>query len=154
MKDYAAQLIELRKLYIEAIPLQRFQIASQRINYPENGPNLIVAYISAIEGIARSLVLHQVAHSKTELNAIYPKYKNTGATKLLEQYLKEKLDKDPENYFGKDIWEKIGFAIEYRNFLAQECTYLGQETYPDLINACKALLEKLAELEGANVKID
>jgi hypothetical protein len=152
MKDYRAHLVELRQCYIEATPRQRFHIASQRINPPEHGPNLLVAYVSAIEGFARSLALHQEAPSKTALSVMYPKYKNMKAARLIEQFLKKKINKAPEDFFDKDIWEKVGFAIEYRNLLAHECTYLGQDTYPDLIEAYKSALKKLAELEGINTK--
>ena len=85
--DYRAHLDSLRKDYIEATPSQRFHIAGQRIDNPDHGPNLLVIYVSAIEGLSRSLVMHQEGHSKSELSIIYPKYRNMGAEKLIEQYL-------------------------------------------------------------------
>lgn len=146
--NYREHLEALRKDYIEATPSQRVHVASQRINNPDHGPNLIVAYVSAIEGFARSLAMHQEGHTKSELSAIYPKYRNMSAEKLIELYLQKKINLAPHAYFGNEIWEKVGFAIGYRNLLAHECTYLGQDKYPDLIDACKQVLKKLITLEG------
>jgi hypothetical protein len=70
--DYEAHLTQLRKLYIEATPRQRPGIAIQRISNPDHGPDLLVAYVSAIEGFARCLAMRQQGHSKAELAAVYP----------------------------------------------------------------------------------
>jgi hypothetical protein len=67
--------------------------------------------------------------------------------------LSKKAKKDAQSYFGQDVWEKIGFAIKYRNLLAHECTYLSQDIFPELIQACEHVLRKLAALEGLNLKI-
>jgi hypothetical protein len=153
MTDYRTHLSGLRKAYIEATPKQRLRVASQRISNPDHGPNLLVAYVSALEGFARCIAMHQEAHSKGDLSAIYPEYKHIGAEGLVERYLQKKIKKDAQSYFGQDVWEKIGFAIAYRNLLAHECTYLGQDTYPDLIQACEHVLQNLAELEGLDFKM-
>jgi hypothetical protein len=68
------------------------------------------------------------------------------------RYLQKKIKKDAQSYFGRDIWDKIGFALDYRNLIAHECTYLGQDKYPDLIRACEHVIRKLAELEGLDFK--
>lgn len=146
--DYEAHLKSLRKSYIEATARQRLNIALQRINNPGHGPNLLVAYVSAIEGFARSLSMHQEAHTKPELSSLYPKFRNIGAKELITEYLQKKINSDPENFFGKETWAKLGFAIDYRNLLAHECTYLGQDKYPDLLVVCEEVLRKLAEAEG------
>jgi len=148
--DYEAHLMTLRRSYIEATPRQRLNVALQRINNPGNGPNLLVAYVSAIEGFARSLAMHQEGRTKQEVSSLYPKFRNIGAKKLITQYLQKKINSDPENFFGKETWTKVGFAIDYRNLLAHECTYLGQDKYPDLLAACREVLKKLAEVEGLN----
>jgi hypothetical protein len=46
----------------------------------------------------------------------------------------------------------FGYAVDYRNLLAHECTYLGLDKFPSLIEACEAVLEKLARLGGLNAK--
>lgn len=146
--DYDAELKQLRKNYIEATPAQRLHIATQRIGNPGHGPNLLVTYVSAIEGLARSLVMHQSGRSKPELSSVYPRYRNKSAEDLISEYLKRRIKSDPASFFGREKWEKMKFAVEYRNVLVHECTYLGQDTYPDLIASCSQVLQQLAELEG------
>jgi len=153
MTDYEKHLSDLRQAYIEATPDQRLHIALQRIKHPDGGPNLLIAYVSGLEGFTRSLVIHQEARSKAELAAIYEKYRRKKLEELISEYLQKKINKKSESYFGTPIWQRVVFAISYRNLLAHECTYLGQETYPDLIAACECVLQKLAELEGLEFKI-
>jgi hypothetical protein len=150
MTDYKTHLNELRKFYIEATPGQRLHVASERINNSGHGRNLLIAYVSSLEGFARCIVMHQKAHTKTYLSTIYPIYKWSDAKSLIEEYLLTRVQKDALSYFGQDIWEKIGFAVEYRNLLAHECTYLDQDIFVDLIQACDHVLRKLAKLEGLN----
>jgi hypothetical protein len=145
--DYKSDLKKLRESYIKATPMQRLCIAWQRIVNPGHGPNLLVAYVSAVEGFARSLAMHQEAHTKEKLSLIYPKYRNKNIEELITQYLQSKIDLDPETFFGTETWRKLRFAISYRNLLAHECTYLGQNKYPDLLNACKEVLTKLEGLQ-------
>jgi hypothetical protein len=146
--DYEAHLEQLRELYIKATPRQRLGIAVQRISNPDHGPNLLVAYVSALEGFARCLAMHQEGQSKTELCAIYPKYRNMSTEQLITEYLQKKIDSDPLSFFGQGIWKMIRYAVKYRNLLAHECTYLGQDKHSDLIAACAQALRKLADVEG------
>lgn len=43
-------------------------------------------------------------------------------------------------------------AVDYRNLLAHECTYLGLDKFPSLIDGCEEILEKLVELAGLVAK--
>src|SRR5206468_2754030 len=141
--DYDQHLAELRKSYVEATPGQRYSIARQRIENLEHGPNVLVACVAAVEGLARSLAMHREAlrgakplDLKAQLSAIYPKYKWKGPEELIEQYLLDQGLASAPNFFGGDTWERLHYAIEYRNVLAHECTYLGQDRSPALIEAC------------------
>jgi hypothetical protein len=92
--EYDKDLANLRKIYVEALPRQRYSIAQQRIKYLEQGPNILVACVSAVEGLARSLAMHRHTIDETELStikaklsAIYPDYKRKGAADLIGEYL-------------------------------------------------------------------
>ena len=146
--DYDQHLAELRKLYVEATPRQRYGIAQQRITNPEHGPNVLVACVSAVEGLARSLAMHLHASTKADLSSLYPKYKWRGPAELIEQYLFERGLPSPRDHFGGEVWERFLYAVEYRNVLAHECTYLGQDRSPSLIDACETILHKLAATAG------
>ena len=150
IQEIESHLAGLRSLYVEATPRQRLLVAKQRIHHPEQDPNQIIAYVSAVEGFARSLCTHLRAKSKSELSAIYPEYRMRGAEDLVIEYLKKIGFDAPESQFGKDAWEHFRYAVQYRNLLAHECTYLGLEKSPALVDACRTVLRQLAGHEGLN----
>jgi len=148
--EIESHLAELRSLYVEATPRQRLSVAKQRILNPEQDPNRIIVYVSAVEGFARSLCMHLRAKSKSDLSAIYPEYRMRGAEELVLEYLKKKGFDAPETQFGEGAWELFRYAVQYRNLLAHECTYLGLDKSPALVDACRTVLRKLAAHEGLN----
>jgi hypothetical protein len=146
--DYKAHLAELRANYVRATPRQRLGIARQRIANPEHGPNTLIAHVSAVEGFARCLAMHVGAKSQADLSALYPAYRNMGPERLIEEYLSSQGLGEPSAYFGPELWQLFLYAIEYRNLLAHECTYLGQDMSPGLISACTSILDALARSKG------
>ena len=140
--DYEKHLKKLREQYVSFNPRRRVKIAKQRISNPCHGPNLIVTYVSAIEGILRSLVVWNQTGSGKPKAGTYDKYKYTGVSKLYDKYLEQRNVKS-EEIITAEIYELVGYAVEYRNLLAHECTYLGQDKYPDLIDACQEFLSGL-----------
>ena len=88
------------------------------------------------------------ARTKAELKALYGKYRDREAKSLVTEYLSSQGKTNPADVFGSDTWRKFGYAVSYRNMLVHECTYLGQDKYPHLIEACKVVLDNLAGLAG------
>lgn len=140
--DYASHLKELRESYYRSYPQQRFHIAKQRIENPAHGPNLIVTYVSAIEGILRSLVIWGNTSQGRPSEEIYKKYKNDNVKDLYKKYLSIK---KCEPLVSSTIFDLVCYAVEYRNLLAHECTYLGKNKYPELIDACIVFLKAIAD---------
>jgi hypothetical protein len=95
--------------------------------------------------------MHRVATSADELTAIYPTYKWRGPEQLIVEYLKEIGLPEPAEFFGTGIWESFRFAVEYRNVLVHECTYLGSDRSLGLIASCEHVLHKLAAAGGLEV---
>ena len=149
-RDIEAHLAELRRMYVHALPSQRLHVGKQRINNPNHDPNRLIAFVSAAEGFARSLCMHQTARSNSELFVIYPQFERRGAQSLIGEYLDKKGLGAPADHFGADTWQLFGYAVEYRNLLAHECTYLGGDRSPRLIEACRKVLQTLAKDEGLN----
>lgn len=144
--DYEAELLNIRQDYICATPRQRLSIIRQRLEDHHFGPNLLVTAVSAVEALARTLAMSQKAKTKDELSKIYPKYKNRKPKPLITEYLLAKGITEPDAYFGEDTWRLFGYAIDYRNLLAHECTYLGLEKFPSLIDASNEVLNSLVKL--------
>jgi hypothetical protein len=145
--NYEQHLKQLRKLYYESFPRQRVHIAKQRIRNPAHGPNLIVTYVSAIEGVLRSLVVWKETTSDRPKPETYERYKNYGVNKRYKRYLAQ-CNIETEKIIAPEKYRLVGYAVEYRNLLAHECTYLGQATYSDLIEACNEFLSSLCGHAG------
>lgn len=146
--DYVAELDKIRNNYVTATPRQRLSIIRQRLEDHHFGPNRLVTAVSATEALARSLAMHHRAHTKTELKKLYTKYRDRSPKTLVTEYLKDKGISDADAFFGEDNWRLFSYAVEYRNLLAHECTYLGLDKFPSLIEACEVVLSKLATLGG------
>ena len=74
-----------------------------------------------------------------------------GAEELIDEYLASGGLPIPPAYFGSDFWGRFQYAIEYRNVLVRECTYLSHNRSPALIEACHTVLHKLAAAAGLEV---
>lgn len=146
--EIESHLAELRRAYVEAFPRQRLGVALQRIKNPQHDPNLLIAYVSAVEGFARSLCIHLRGKTKEELSAAYKEFERRGPQSLVGDYLAARALPPPREHFGGDTWKLFGYAVEYRNLLAHECTYLGQDRSPGLIDACRKVLQTLANDAG------
>jgi hypothetical protein len=144
--DYVSDLLKIRQLYISATPSQRLSIARQRLADHHSGPNKLVTVVSAIEALARCLLQHVGAKSKADLAKAYPRYKDWSAKSLVREYLAKRGIHDPAAYLEDDNWKLFGYAVEFRNVLVHECTYLGHDKFPSLIDACEEVLEKLVKL--------
>jgi hypothetical protein len=144
--DYEADLISIREKYVCATPRQRLSVIRQRLEDHHFGPNRLITVMSAVEALARALAMNHICKSKAELNKLYPKYRNRAPKSLVKEYLLSKGITDPDTYFGEDTWRLFSYAIEYRNLLAHECTYLGLDKFPSLIDACNEILNSLAKL--------
>lgn len=143
--DYEAHLKQLREQYYRSYPKQRVHIAKQRIDNPSHGPNLLVTYVSSLEGLLRSLVIWYETTSDRPSEETYKKYRFKGLTSLYKTYLKQK---SCSCLIGEENYKLIEFAIEYRNLLAHECTYLGQDKYPELIQVCEKLFKSICNHEN------
>lgn len=148
--DYVAELLNIRDNYVTATPRQRLSIIRQRLQDHHFGPNRLVTSVSAVEALARCLVMHTKAGSKAQLQSSYGKHKDRPPKSLVQEYLRSRGVSDAAEFFAEDTWRLFGYAVDYRNLLTHECTYLGQDKFPELIAACEEVLNRLAKL--ANVR--
>jgi hypothetical protein len=146
--DYVAELAKIRDYYVTATPRQRLSIIRQRLEDHHFGPNRLVTAVSAAEALARSLAMHHRARTKGELQKLYAAYRDRSPKTLINEYLTDKGISDAGAFFEEDNWRLFSYAVEYRNLLAHECTYLGLDKFPSLIEACEAIVSKLAMLGG------
>jgi hypothetical protein len=150
--DYVARLQSLRDSYVVAYPRQRLHVIRQRLDDHHFGPNRLVTSVSAVEAYARCLALRLRAKSREDLKKVYPKYRDKGPKGLVAEYAKARGVDNLPSFFGEDNWKLFGYAIDYRNVITHECTYLGLDVFPSLIGACEAVLTKLEELADSRAK--
>ncbi len=139
---------DLRQIYVKSTPKQRLNVALQRIGNSDHDPNLLITKVSAVEALARSLLVHHLATPQADALSFYDLFCRTGAPSLVEAYFQAKCASTPEAILGADTWNLFGHAVHYRNLLVHECTYLGQDKTPALMEACRIVLFKLAEAAG------
>ena len=144
--NYTNELLTIRGAYVSASPKQRLSIIRQRLEDHHFGPNRLVTVVSAVEALARSLAMNHCAASKADMKKLYAKYRNLHPKSLVLEYLRYCGITDPITFFAEDNWVLFEYAIEYRNMLAHECTYLGLDKFPSLIAACEEVLESLVKL--------
>jgi hypothetical protein len=150
--DYVTRLERLRESYVVAYPRQRLRVIRQRLDDHHFGPNRLVTSVSAVEAYARCLALHLRARKRENLRRLYPRYRDKGPKALVAEYSNARGIDDLPAFFGEDNWKLFGYAIDYRNVITHECTYLGLDVFPSLIEACEAVLGKLEELAGSRAK--
>ena len=88
--------------------------------------------------------MNSKARSKAELRQVYGRYKSREAHTLIEEYLRIKGKEKPSTVFGDTNWKLFKLAVNYRNVLAHECTYLANFKFDPLEEACLHVLQQLA----------
>lgn len=126
------------------------KVALQRLQYQDSGPNLLIQYVSAIEGFARSVALDFVVRAGEPLDEAYDRLRNIGPVPLIRDHIASKIQQDPEMIFGAEEWELFDIAVQFRHLLVHESTFLRQGYTNALIPACRNVLEKLAEIAGVH----
>ncbi len=150
--DYLAELDAMRDAYVKALPWQRLSVIRLRLKDHHFGPNRLVTSVSAVEGLARCLAIRSKGKTKTQIAQLYGQYRNRSPNALIEEYMLARGIKGLDAYFGEDTWKLFGYAVKYRNLIAHECTYLGLDKFPSLIESCEQILEKLTETAGLRGK--
>lgn len=146
MIDHRSHIDSLREAYVNATPSQRYRVALDRIDYPDCGPNKLIQLVSAVEGLARTIAIHMAVSSGKTIENAYKRLRFEKPEVLISKHIGKKMGKKPEDLIGKDNWELLGFAVEYRNLLIHECAFLGQDKSSPLIFSLLNVLETLKQI--------
>lgn len=149
MSDSQIPPRELREHYLRATPRQRYQVALQRIENASSGPSLLVNVMSALEGFTRSVAVRQRVDMGETYEQAYPKVRNVGPVDLLSEHVCPTLETTPEEAFGPEAWSALPDAVDFRNLLVHEATYLHGGTCKRLTDAARHILDTLARIVGA-----
>jgi hypothetical protein len=148
--DYVAERLHLRSIYVNSHPKQRLGVIRKRLAQPEIGASKLVTAVSAVEALARSLVVHCTAKDPTDIERVYSKVRSRAPEDLVQDVLGIFGKGDAAAYFLEDTWPLFREAVNFRNQVVHECTYLGQDKYPSLIAAALEVLEAMVSVGALN----
>jgi len=141
---------ELQRAYAIATPAARLRVIKQRLAsaHGEMGSTRLVTMVSAVEALARSLVVHASGRPASTAEMRHRQYRATGPVELVEEVLRLRGAVRGAQHFDAEAWELFEVATRYRDLIVHECTYVGQDRHPHLIAATEAVLRGLIELSG------
>ena len=139
---------ELRSLYIKGNLSQRYRIARERLANPDHGPNLLVTAVAALEGFARAIAVKELVANGTALETAYAELQFTKPIALITDHVLPAHEVRPEDAFEACQWELLPEAVEFRNLLVHEATYLAGGTSRRLAAAAEHVFDRLAEIVG------
>jgi hypothetical protein len=147
--DYDGDLNSVRAGYVTLTPAQRMKIIGDRIaDDPYNGPNKLVTMVSAVEGFARSLVVQHNVETADRMHKRYARFRYCTPDFLIEKSLRLHGKVVASAFFSEDTWPLFLLAVEFRNLVAHDATYLSGDKFPELIAASAEVLMALATLAG------
>jgi hypothetical protein len=150
--DYVADLTNLRKVYTTNSPQARLNVICQRLHHRESPPTRLVTLVSAVEALARSLVLNEKGKPVADREKHYGSVRDREASWLVKEVLRLRDLPLPAQYFAEDTWTLFKYAESFRNLIVHECTYLGQDKYPSLIQATEEVLDGLVKIGRLRMK--
>lgn len=150
MNDLLDHPGQLQRAYAMATPAARLRVIRQRLAsaHGEIGSTRLVTVVSAVEALARSLVVHSAGRPVSTAEMRHRQFRHTGPVELVEEVLRLRGAPKGLEHFGRDDWEFFEAATHYRDLIVHECTAVGRDRYPHLIDASEAVLKGLIELAG------
>ena len=145
---------ELQRAYATATPAARLRVIKQRLAgaHGEPGSTRMVTMVSAVEALARSLVVHSAGRPASTAEMRHRQFRTSGPVELVEEVLRLRAAPRGEAHFGRDTWELFEVAARYRDLIVHECTHVGPDRHPYLIAACDTVLRNLIELAGLEIR--
>ena len=145
---------ELQRAYATATPAARLRAIKQRLAgaHGEMGSTRLVTIVSAVEALARSLVVHAAGRPASTAEMRHKQFRQTGPVELVEEVLRLRGTRPPMQYFDGETWELFEVAARYRDLIVHECTSIGPDRHPHLIAATEAVLRGLVELAGLEAR--
>jgi hypothetical protein len=145
---------ELQRAYAMATPAARLRVIKQRLAgaHGEMGSTRLVTMVSAVEALARSLVVHSAGRPASPAEMRHRQFRDTGPAELVEEVLRLRGAARGMQHFDRETWELFEVAGRYRDLIVHECTYVGQDRHPYLIAAAESVLRGLIELAGLELR--
>jgi hypothetical protein len=150
MNELLADPDELQREHALATPAARLRAIKQRLagTHGETGSTRLVTMVSAVEALARSLVVHAPGRPASSAEMRHRQFRHTGPVELVQEVLRLRAAAAPHEHFDADTWELFEAAARYRDLIVHECSQVGPDRHPYLIAAADSVLQGLVELAG------
>lgn len=144
------ELEQLRRTAAASKPSARLATIRQRLarTEGESGPGRVVAVVSAVEALARSLVVHAPGRPPATAHFRYQQVRQKQAVDLVEEAIRLHGARPAPEQFGAEAWTLFGLAVLARNLVIHECMVLGPDRYPAMVDAAEGVLEGMVEVAG------
>lgn len=144
------ELEQVRKANAVTKPSARLAAIRQRLARAEGEtpPMRLVTMVAAVEALARSLVVHAPGRPPATAHFRYQQVRQKQPVDLVEEAVRLHAAKPAEEQFGAEAWGLFALAVQARNLLVHECSFLGQDKYPALLDAAGRVLEGMVEVAG------
>jgi len=141
---------ELLRTFAIAAPAARLRAIRQRLAgaHAETGAARLVTMVSAVEALARSLVVHAPGRPASTAEMRHRQYSAVGPIELVEEVLRLWGAPRASEHFEREDWELFEIGTVYRDLVVHECSTIGHDRHPHLIAATEAVLHGLVELAG------
>lgn len=155
MNELLAHPDELQRAYAVATPAARLRAIRQRLAsaHGETGSTRLVTVLSAVEALARSLVVHAPGRPASTAEMRHRQFRAVEAVELVEEVLRLRAVARGPQHFGREDWELFEAATHYRDLVVHECTSIGPDRLPYLVAATEAVLRGLVELAGLDANL-
>ena len=139
---------ELREIYMRGTLRQRYSIAKQRLSDPAVEPNRVVTAVAALEGFSRAVAVSIAVAKGKALEVAYGELRWTKPIDLLRLHIIPGLGVQQHRLGTEEEWAILETAVEFRNLLVHEATFLHGGTALQLEQCAIAFFERLAEVSG------
>ncbi|GAB3653016.1 hypothetical protein [Ramlibacter alkalitolerans] len=144
------ELEQLRGANASSRPAARLGVIRQRLARAEGeiGPTRLVTAVSAVEALARSLIVHAPGRPASSAHFRYRQVALKAPLELVEEALRLYEAGSPQDRYGEETWQLFELADHYRHLVVHGCTYPAPDRYPALVAAARHVLEGLVEAGG------
>lgn len=141
---------ELQRAYAVATPAARLRAIRQRLAsvHGEMASTRLVTLVAAVEALARSLVVHSFGRPPSTAEMRHRQFRDLGPLELAEEVLRLRGVARAALYFENDTWPRFEAAVQYRDLIVHECTFIGPDQSGQLITAADTVLRGLIALAG------
>jgi len=141
---FKKHLPNLRHVYTRLTPFQRMAIANQRMDRLDSPANELIAVVSAVEGLARSLVVGERVDRGEQFEIAYEAVRNRDPVQLVKEIAALAHVTPAKLVASADGWRLFRWACAYRNLLIHEATMLNENDAFWLIQSTRQVFRMIS----------